>query len=127
MIKQVSPPTAMRSNAASPLRPIGKTSRPSPGTITRLYVPGGYGIRWDSHVYQGYTIPPYYDSMFGKLIAWGTDREEALRRMERALDELVIEGIETSIPFHRQILQDRRFRQGEFSTRFVDELLSEQI
>ncbi|MGI6147791.1 MAG: acetyl-CoA carboxylase biotin carboxylase subunit [Firmicutes bacterium] len=106
---------------------IGKTSRPSPGTITRLYVPGGYGIRWDSHVYQGYTIPPYYDSMFGKLIAWGTDREEALRRMERALDELVIEGIETSIPFHRQILQDRRFRQGEFSTRFVDELLSEQI
>ncbi len=105
---------------------IGKDSRPSPGTIVRLQVPGGFGVRWDSHVYQGYTVPPYYDSMFGKLIAWGTDREEAIHRMERALSELVVEGIETSIPFHRRILQDPRFRRGEFSTRFVDELLSEQ-
>src|SRR5690554_844978 len=104
---------------------IGKVSRPSPGKITKLQVPGGYGIRWDSHVYQGYEIPPFYDSMFAKLIAWGTDREEAIRRMERALDELVIEGIDTSVPFHKRLLQHPRFRQGEFSTRFVDELLNE--
>lgn len=105
---------------------IGKESRPSPGTITRLQVPGGCGVRWDSHVYQGYTVPPYYDSMFGKLIAWGTDRDEAISRMERALEELVIEGIETSVPFHRKVLQHPRFRKGDFSTSFVDELLSEQ-
>ncbi|NLM39242.1 MAG: acetyl-CoA carboxylase biotin carboxylase subunit [Firmicutes bacterium] len=104
---------------------IGKNSRPSPGTITRLIVPGGYGIRWDSHVYQGYTIPPHYDSMFGKLIAWGTDRDEAVQRMARALDELVVEGIDTSIPFHKRILQDERFLRGEFSTNFIDTLLDE--
>ena len=88
-------------------------------------VPGGYGIRWDSHVYQGYKIPPYYDSMFGKLIAWGTDREEAVQRMARALDELVVEGIDTTIPFHKRILRDPRFLRGEFSTNFIDTLLDE--
>lgn len=102
---------------------VGRDSRPSPGTITRLQIPGGFGVRWDSHVYQGCTIPPYYDSMFGKLITWGTDREEAVHRMERALEELVVEGIETSILFHRRLIRDKRFRDGQFSTNFVDELL----
>lgn len=100
-------------------------SRPSPGEITKLFVPGGYGIRWDSHVYQGYVIPPYYDSMFAKLIAWGTDREEAIERMKRALDELVIDGIETSLPFHRSLMRNADFRQGNFSTDFIEQLLAE--
>ena len=100
-------------------------SRPSPGLIDQLFVPGGYGIRWDSHVYSGYVIPPYYDSMFGKLIAWGTDREEAIERLKRALDELVIEGIETSIPFHRAMVRNPQFKQGEFSTNFIEEWLEE--
>ncbi len=102
---------------------VERDSRPSPGTITHLHIPGGFGVRWDSHVYQGCTIPPYYDSMFGKLITWGADREEAVHRMERALGELVVEGIETSIPFHRRLIRDQRFRDGQFSTSFVDELL----
>jgi len=100
-------------------------SRPSPGLIDQLFVPGGYGIRWDSHVYSGYVIPPYYDSMFGKLIAWGTDREEAIERLKRALDELVIEGIETSIPFHRAMVRNPQFKQGDFSTNFIEEWLEE--
>lgn len=100
-------------------------SRPSPGLIDQLFVPGGYGIRWDSHVYSGYVIPPYYDSMFGKLIAWGTDREEAIERLKRALDELVVEGIETSIPFHRAMVRNPQFRQGDFSTNFIEEWLEE--
>lgn len=100
-------------------------SRPSPGKIQKLFVPGGYGIRWDSHVYEGYSIPPYYDSMFAKLIAWGTDRDEAIERMKRALAELVVEGIETSIPFHRSMLGDERFRHAQFSTEFIDQWLTE--
>jgi acetyl-CoA carboxylase biotin carboxylase subunit len=100
-------------------------SRPSPGVIRELFVPGGYGVRWDSHVYQGYTIPPYYDSMFAKLIAWGADRDEAIERMKRALAELTVEGIETSIPFHRVLLQDPRFREAQFSTDFLEKWLEE--
>lgn len=100
-------------------------SRPSPGLIQQLFVPGGYGIRWDSHIYSGYVIPPYYDSMFAKLIAWGTDREEAIERLKRALDELVVKGVETSIPFHRAIMRDQEFRQGRFSTNFIEQWLEE--
>ncbi len=100
-------------------------SRPSPGLIRQLFVPGGCGIRWDSHVHQGYTIPPFYDSMFAKLIAWGADRDEALERMTRALDELIVEGIETSIPFHRRMLRDPHFREGQFSTNFLERWLAE--
>lgn len=100
-------------------------SRPSPGLIQKLFVPGGYGIRWDSHVYEGYSIPPFYDSMFAKLIAWGADRDEAIERMKRALDELTVEGIETSIPFHRAMLKEQRFREAEFSTNFIEEWLAE--
>jgi acetyl-CoA carboxylase biotin carboxylase subunit len=98
--------------------------RPSPGTITYWYKPGGPGIRVDSHVYAGYPVPPYYDSMVGKLIAYGKDREEALRRMEIALDEMIVEGIKTTIPFHHLALQHPKFRAGDLDTHFVEELLA---
>ena len=97
--------------------------RPSPGRVTYWYRPGGPGLRVDSHVYAGYTIPPYYDSMIGKLIAHGKDRAEAIRRMEIALEEMIVEGIKTTIPFHRLALATDKFRQGDLSTRFVEELL----
>lgn len=93
--------------------------------IEELFVPGGCGIRWDSHVYQGYAIPPYYDSMFAKLISWGADRAEAIERMKRALQELTVEGIETSVPFHRAMMEDARFRAGHFSTDFLEQWLEE--
>jgi acetyl-CoA carboxylase biotin carboxylase subunit len=97
--------------------------RPSPGTITYFYRPGGPGLRMDSHVYAGYTVPPYYDSMIGKLIARGKDRPEALRRMEIALEELIIEGIKTTIPFHLLALHADAFRRGDLDTHFVEALL----
>ncbi|HXJ69528.1 MAG TPA: acetyl-CoA carboxylase biotin carboxylase subunit [Verrucomicrobiae bacterium] len=99
--------------------------RPSPGKVTYWYRPGGPGLRVDSHVYAGYTIPPYYDSMIGKLIAHGKDRPEAIRRMEIALEEMIVEGIKTTIPFHRLALASEKFRKGDLSTRFVEELLKE--
>jgi acetyl-CoA carboxylase, biotin carboxylase subunit len=99
--------------------------RPSPGKVTYWYRPGGPGLRVDSHVYAGYTIPPYYDSMIGKLIAHGKDRAEAIRRMEIALEEMIVEGIKTTIPFHRLALASEKFRKGDLSTRFVEELLKE--
>ncbi|HHY09688.1 MAG TPA: acetyl-CoA carboxylase biotin carboxylase subunit [Firmicutes bacterium] len=98
--------------------------RPSPGKIEKLYVPGGPGIRWDSHVYTGYVIPPFYDSMFAKLAAWGKDRPEAISRLKRALAELVIEGIETSLPFHRAVVRSEEFLAGDFSTNSVQEWLA---
>ncbi|HKM43416.1 MAG TPA: acetyl-CoA carboxylase biotin carboxylase subunit [Limnochordia bacterium] len=104
---------------------VRMNSRPSPGLIETLLVPGGYGIRWDSHVHQGYTISPFYDSMFGKLIAWGADRDEAIARMKRALEELTVEGIETSIPFHRAMMADPAFRAARFSTDFLEQWLTE--
>jgi len=97
--------------------------RPSPGTITYFYRPGGPGLRMDSHVYAGYTVPPHYDSMIGKLIAHGKDRPEALRRMEIALEEMIVEGIKTTIPFHLLALRDPAFRRGELDTHFVERLL----
>lgn len=96
-----------------------KNFMPSPGTIEYYHVPGGPGIRVDSAVYQGYTIPPYYDSMVGKLIVWGGDREEAIQRMKRALEEFVIEGIHTTIPFHLKVLDNAFFRRGEVYTNFI--------
>jgi acetyl-CoA carboxylase biotin carboxylase subunit len=99
--------------------------RPSPGKVTYWYRPGGPGLRVDSHVYAGYTIPPYYDSMIGKLIAHGKDRPEAIRRMEIALEEMIVEGIKTTIPFHRLALASEKFRNGNLSTRFVEELLKD--
>jgi acetyl-CoA carboxylase biotin carboxylase subunit len=97
--------------------------RPSPGRITYWYKPGGPGIRVDSHVYAGYTVPPHYDSMVGKLITYGKDRPEALRRMEIALEEIIVEGIKTTIPFHRLAIRDARFQRGDVDTHFVEHLL----
>jgi acetyl-CoA carboxylase biotin carboxylase subunit len=94
--------------------------RPSPGKITVLHTPGGHGVRVDSHIYAGYTIPPYYDSMIAKIIAVAQTREEAINTMERALSEYVIEGIKTTIPFHQQLMKDEVFRSGNFNTKFMD-------
>ena len=95
---------------------------PCPGTITQLYVPGGPGIRIDKHIYAGYTIPPYYDSMIAKLITFGRDRNETMGRMRRALDEFVIEGIKTTIPLHKKILANSVFQSGHFTTKFMEEV-----
>ncbi len=94
--------------------------RPSPGKITYLNTPGGHGVRVDSHVYAGYVIPPYYDSMIGKLITVARTRDEALDTMYRALSEYVIEGIKTTIPFHLQLMQNEDFRKGNFTTKFLE-------
>jgi len=94
--------------------------RPSPGRITTLHQPGGHGVRVDSHVYAGYVIPPYYDSMIGKLITVAQTRQEAIQTMYRALSEYVIEGVKTTIPFHLQLMQDERFRSGDFNTKFLE-------
>ncbi|GMV78404.1 MAG: acetyl-CoA carboxylase biotin carboxylase subunit [Chitinophagaceae bacterium] len=94
--------------------------RPSPGKITTLHTPGGHGVRVDSHVYAGYVIPPYYDSMIGKLITIARTREEAIDTMYRALSEYVIEGIKTTIPFHLQLMQNEDFRKGNFTTKFLE-------
>jgi acetyl-CoA carboxylase biotin carboxylase subunit len=94
--------------------------RPSPGRITTLHTPGGHGVRVDSHVYAGYVIPPYYDSMIGKLITVARTREEAIDTMYRALSEYVIEGINTTIPFHLQLMQNEDFRKGNFTTKFLE-------
>jgi acetyl-CoA carboxylase, biotin carboxylase subunit len=94
--------------------------RPSPGRITNLHTPGGHGVRVDSHVYAGYVIPPYYDSMIGKLITVAQTRDEAISTMYRALSEYVIEGIKTTIPFHLQLMQNEDFRSGNFTTKFLE-------
>ncbi len=94
--------------------------RPSPGKITVLHAPGGHGVRLDTHVYAGYTIPPNYDSMIAKLITTAQTREEAINKMKRALDEFYIEGIKTTIPFHRQLMEDPEYVAGNYTTAFMD-------
>lgn len=94
--------------------------RPSPGKITNLHIPGGHGIRVDSHVYAGYTIPPNYDSMIAKLISVAQTREEAINKMYRALSEFVIEGVQTTIPFHLKLMQDDNFKAGNYTTKFLE-------
>ena len=94
--------------------------RPSPGKIINLHLPGGHGVRVDSHVYAGYTIPPNYDSMIAKLIVSGQSREEVITRMKRALSEFVIEGIKTTIPFHLKLMDNQIFRSGKFTTKFLE-------
>ncbi len=94
--------------------------RPSPGKITVLHQPGGHGVRVDSHAYAGYVIPPYYDSMIGKLITVAQTRKEAINTMHRALSEYVIEGVKTTIPFHLQLMRDERFISGDFNTKFIE-------
>ena len=93
---------------------------PCPGKIESFHVPGGPGIRVDTHVYAGYVIPPYYDSMIAKLIVWGENRGEALSRMRRALKEFIIDGVKTTIPFHQKVMEDSRFTSGDFDTSFLE-------
>ena len=94
--------------------------RPSPGRITTLHVPGGHGVRVDTHIYSGYLVPPHYDSMIAKLITVAQTREEAIATMERALSEFVVEGIKTTIPFHLQMLKDPNFIAGQFNTQYLN-------
>jgi acetyl-CoA carboxylase biotin carboxylase subunit len=96
---------------------------PSPGLLGRVHWPGGPGIRVDTHVVPGYRVPPYYDPLLGKLLAWGADRQEALDRMARALDELQLEGLRTTAAFHRALMDNPDFRRGEVHTRYVEEFL----
>jgi len=105
-----------RINAEDPT----KDFRPSPGKITSFHVPGGLGVRVDTHAYDQYIIPPFYDSLVAKLITFGKDREEAIVRMLRALDEFIIEGIATTIPLHKKILTNKDFRSGNFNTKFLE-------
>ena len=95
--------------------------RPSPGKITNLHVPGGHGVRLDTHVYSGYVIPPFYDSMIAKLITTAQTREEAINKMKRALDEFIIEGIKTTIPFHRQLMDHPDYVAGNYTTKFMED------
>jgi acetyl-CoA carboxylase biotin carboxylase subunit len=88
--------------------------------IKVLHTPGGHGVRVDSHIYAGYSIPPFYDSMIAKIIAVAQTREEAISTMERALSEYVIEGIKTTIPFHQQLMRNEKFREGDFTTKFIE-------
>jgi len=101
--------------------------RPSPGKISVLHTPGGHGVRVDSHVYAGYVIPPYYDSMIGKLITVARTREEAIDTMYRALSEYVIEGVKTTIPFHLQLMKNEDFRKGNFTTKFLESFEMQKI
>lgn len=110
-----------RINAEDPYRDF----RPSPGKIQTLHVPGGHGVRVDTHVYAGYTIPPNYDSMIAKLITTAQTRAEAIAKMRRALDEFVIEGIKTTIPFHRQLMDNPDYVAGNYTTKFMETFVLE--
>jgi acetyl-CoA carboxylase biotin carboxylase subunit len=99
---------------------------PCPGKVTNLYIPGGFNVRVDSAVYSGYTIPPYYDSMIAKLIVYGKDRNEAICRMRRALGEFIIEGVKTNIDFQFQLINDRNFIDGNYNTRFIENMFKDK-
>ena len=94
--------------------------RPSPGKIQTLHFPGGHGVRLDTHVYSGYIIPPFYDSMIAKLITTAQTREEAINKMKRALDEFIVEGIKTTIPFHKKLMNNPEFINGNYTTKFME-------
>ena len=106
----------VRVNAEDPARNF----QPSPGRIDVFHPPGGPGVRLDTHVYDGYTVPPYYDSLLAKLICQGRDREEALARMQVALESFIIEGVTTTIPFLARVMQNPRFQAGEVDTKFLE-------
>lgn len=112
-----------RINAENP----AQNFRPSPGKIERLHLPGGKGIRVDTAVYAGYTIPPYYDSMIAKLIVLGKSRNEAIKKMKSALSEFIVEGIDTNIDFQMEIMNRRKFQSGDFGTDFIEEMENEKI
>ena len=101
-----------------------RTFMPSPGKVTLYHPPGGLGVRMDSHLYTGYTVPPHYDSLIGKLITWGEDREIALTRMRNALDELLVEGIKTNIDLHKDLVRDSYFRQGGVTIHYLEKKLA---
>lgn len=105
-----------RINAEDPLNDF----RPSPGKILQYHSPGGHGVRIDTHVYAGYSIPPHYDSMISKLIVVAQTREEAILKMKRALDEYIIEGVKTTIPFHQKLMENKAFNSGNFTTKFME-------
>ena len=111
-----------RINAEDPFNDF----RPSPGLITNFHSPGGHGIRIDTHVYAGYIIPPNYDSMIAKLITTAQTREEAIDKMKRALDEFVIEGIKTTIPFHRKLMDAEAYVDGNYTTKFMESFSMEE-
>ncbi|WP_108126414.1 acetyl-CoA carboxylase biotin carboxylase subunit [Saccharospirillum mangrovi] len=121
-IKIVGHAVECRINAEDP-----RTFMPSPGKVTQFHPPGGLGVRWDSHIYSGYTIPPYYDSMIGKLITYADDREQALLRMNSALDELVVGGIKTNTPLQKELVNDAGFKRGGVNIHYLEhKLASEQ-
>ena len=109
-----------RINAEDP-----KTFLPSPGKVTTFHPPGGPGIRVDSHLYDGYTVPPFYDSLIGKIISFGENRQVALARMRQALDELVVEGIRTNSALHRDLVRDSAFRAGGVSIHYLESKLED--
>jgi acetyl-CoA carboxylase biotin carboxylase subunit len=111
----------IRINAEDPLNGF----RPSPGKITQFHAPGGWGVRFDSAIYSGYSIPPYYDSMIGKLIVYGANREECIRRLRRAIAETVVDGVKTTLPLHDWILQQGDFLTGDYSIKWLEKHLSE--
>ena len=110
-----------RINAEDPFR-----FTPSPGRITSYHPPGGPGIRVDTHIYQGYTVPPNYDSLIGKVIAYGENRDQAIRRMRIALSEMAIEGIQTNIPLHQELLLDNRVIKGGVNIHYLEQKLAQQ-
>ena len=110
-----------RINAEDP-----QTFAPSPGKVTSYHTPGGFGVRVDSHVYAGYTVPPYYDSMVAKLIVHGKNREEAIQKVKRCLDEYVVDGIKTTIPLHRILADDPDMRKGDYDIHWLEKRLSEE-
>jgi acetyl-CoA carboxylase biotin carboxylase subunit len=120
-IKQSGHAIECRINAEDPERFI-----PSPGKITFLSLPGGPGVRVDTAIYNGYVVPSHYDSLIAKLIVHGKDRTEAIMKMRRALDEFVIEGVKTTIPFHKKVLLDPDFISGNFNTNFVEKMYSKR-
>lgn len=106
---------------------VSKDFRPSPGKIVVFHQPGGNGVRTDTHVYAGYSVPPYYDSLIAKLIVKGSDRLDAIKRMERALEEFIIEGINTTIPFHLKVMRDKNYREGKFDTHFLENFSNKNL
>ncbi|MCF8305402.1 MAG: acetyl-CoA carboxylase biotin carboxylase subunit [Ignavibacteriales bacterium] len=137
LIKQQILAAAGEQIAVPPMNPIGhafefrinaedpdNNFRPSPGKLEYLHFPGGFGIRVDSHVYNDYKVPPYYDSLIAKLIVWGTDREHAIKRAKRAFDEFTVEGVKTTIPFHKMVLDNPDFNNNNYDTSFIDKLLN---
>jgi acetyl-CoA carboxylase biotin carboxylase subunit len=100
--------------------------RPSPGLISNLHLPGGHGVRIDTHVYSGYVIPPHYDSMIAKLITTAQTREGAISKMKRALEEFIVEGIKTTIPFHLQLMSDPAYVKGVYTTKFMEDFSMEE-